>query len=260
MSWNSLSNDEYPTQDDVEDAVSQGDLEWSGTPPSLPSNRHWIRSEYEQYINHDDDPVNGLPSANLAANQHITKQQMLLFAEFTPDAPTLVVTGEGDGFVSLSWDAPQEAPDSELFRSTTDKSEPDPSDSIQTFENEDSTYTDNNVNNFTTYYYWVAISGPGGTSDFSNRVEATPFVTTQPPTAPEFELSYSASDFMSACNDTSTQTYYLDDNFCEELEVGCTLYTDDSFLGTADDGYYSDGTNWYQVDFGTIVATGDCVI
>lgn len=262
MGWNNLDSNELVTGEQVEDGVSEGDLDWSSGPPpsSMITNEHWTRGDYETYVNHDDDPVNGLPSANLAVNEHMTQQLMFLFAIFAPDAPSLSVLDSGDQFVEVGWSVGIDTTFTELYRSTVNKSTPDPGDLIDTFPEEETSFVDSGLTNNTTYYYWVRAIGPGGESDFSNRVDAMP-EDTAPPPPPSVILSYDPSNSGAACGlwPSDTDTYYLDDELCFSLDLGCNLYTDTGLSNDAPTGFYSDGESWYDVQAGEIVSTGSCL-
>jgi hypothetical protein len=104
----------------------------------------------------------------------------------------------------------------------------------------------------------VTSTGTCTTSIVLNIVGQTTTTTTS--AASSFVLGYDVSDFFAACIDygVSPTTFYSTSG--TSLGIGEFLYSNPSLSTVADDGYYSDGTNWWRVRFGAgyIASTGSC--
>ena len=76
----------------------------------------------------------------------------------------------------------------------------------------------------------------------------------------EIELGYNAVEPTDACNAT-LETYYISDpclvTTCR-LDAAFAVYTDDSCTTLADDGYYSDGSNYGTQSGGVFTFNGSC--
>lgn len=98
-----------------------------------------------------------------------------------PAAPSGLEASSGDAQIGLDWDAVSEAETYKVYRSTssTDGAEGDP----LAEDLSEASYTDDSVENGTTYYYRVTAEGSeGNESDASGEVQATPF--DEPPSRP----------------------------------------------------------------------------
>jgi hypothetical protein len=178
MTWVSYASNQHVPTATVQDAVDTGDLELlDDVITGLAANILWNRNNYQQFINHDAAEING---SGISGSQHMTKGQMVLYSAFVPDAPILSVSSVGSGSITLTWTEPVLFPLFVLYRSTTNKATPAEGDIIN--GNADTPYIDSGLNNGTAYYYWVTVTSPGGTSDFSNRVNATPVAVITTPT------------------------------------------------------------------------------
>jgi hypothetical protein len=104
----------------------------------------------------------------------------------------------------------------------------------------------------------VTSTGICTTSIILNIVGQTTTTTTSAPQS--YSLGYDVSDFFAACIDygVSPATFYSAAG--TSLGIGEFLYSNQSLSTVADDGYYSDGTNWWRVRFGAgyIASTGSC--
>ena len=94
------------------------------------------------------------------------------------------------------------------------------------------------------------------TSTTSTSTSTTSTTTLAPAS---FSLKYSATSAYDSCNTTNPATTYYSQNGVT-LGVGKRLYTNSSLTTYVSIGWYSDGTNWYQIDLanGAIVYTGLC--
>ena len=94
------------------------------------------------------------------------------------------------------------------------------------------------------------------TSTTSTSTSTTSTTTLAPAT---FSLKYSATNAYDSCNTTNPATTYYSQNGVT-LGVGKRIYTNSSLTTYASIGYYSNGTNWYQIDLtnGAIVYSGLC--
>lgn len=174
MTWGSLFNNQHVSTSNVQNAVSVGALEWSGSPVSgLDPNMYWTRNDYTAWIRHSSTQIS---SSGISGNQHMTKQDMFTYAAFVPDPPVLSLVSS-QGSVVLSWQLVPDATSYQIYRSTTNIVLPDSSHLIAS--NATSPFTDSNVTAGVTYYYWATASSSAGASTFSNRVTAT--VTAAPP-------------------------------------------------------------------------------
>lgn len=97
-----------------------------------------------------------------------------------PEAPSGLEATSGSAEVVLTWEAPAEAEEYAVYRATA--SGVDPSEEALAEGIEEPAYTDDAVQNGTTYFYRVtAMADEEG--DASSEVEVTPF--DEPPTRPE---------------------------------------------------------------------------
>lgn len=101
-------------------------------------------------------------------------------ATLAPAAPTGLKATPGNAQVTLTWTASAGATSYDVLRSTTSGDE-----YMQVGTTASPDYTDNSVDNGTTYYYVVSAVNSGGTSPNSVEVSATP--TSPPP--PDFTIS-----------------------------------------------------------------------
>jgi hypothetical protein len=94
------------------------------------------------------------------------------------------------------------------------------------------------------------------TSTTSTSTSTTSTTTLAPAS---FSLKYSATSAYDSCNTTNPATTYYSQNGVT-LGVGKRIYTNSSLTTYASIGYYSNGTNWYQIDLtnGAIVYSGLC--
>ncbi|MFC1563512.1 kelch repeat-containing protein [candidate division KSB1 bacterium] len=99
------------------------------------------------------------------------------FDPLPPAAPTNLIASAGNAQVSLIWDLNAEADMDTyiIYRSLTPGFTPESSDSIGVNTHPDTTFTDINVFNNTTYYYKIAATDTvNNLSAFSNEASATP--------------------------------------------------------------------------------------
>jgi hypothetical protein len=103
---------------------------------------------------------------------------------------------------------------------------------------------------------------PSSTSTTQNTPTPTPTPTSTPPNSYglySYSLS-SGSTYLEACSNHSihTDTYWINNG--GSLQIGNSLCQNANCLTPALDGYYSDGTNWYQVSggAGAITFGGSC--
>ena len=101
----------------------------------------------------------------------------------------------------------------------------------------------------------------GGFSTTTTSTTSTTSTSTTTTTAPtSFSLGYDEFNFFTSCTDfgTSPSTYYAATG--ATLQVGTTLYTNQTLTTLVADGFYSNGVNWWRVRFGTgvINSTGSC--
>jgi hypothetical protein len=94
------------------------------------------------------------------------------------------------------------------------------------------------------------------TSTTSTSTSTTSTTTLAPAS---FSLKYSVISAYDSCNTTNPATTYYSQNGVT-LGVGKRIYTNSSLTTYASIGYYSNGTNWYQIDLtnGAIVYSGLC--
>ena len=94
------------------------------------------------------------------------------------------------------------------------------------------------------------------TSTTSTSTSTTSTTTLAPAS---FSLKYSAISAYDSCNTTNPASTYYSQNGVT-LGVGKRLYTNTNLTTYASIGYYSNGTNWYQIDLtnGAIVYSGLC--
>ena len=104
----------------------------------------------------------------------------------------------------------------------------------------------------------VTSTGTCTTSIVLNIVGQTTTTTTS--AASSFVLGYDVSNFFTACVDYGVSPTTVYSTTAATLGVGVVLYSNPSLSTFAVDGYYSDGTNWWRVNFGSgiIVSTGSC--
>ncbi len=100
-----------------------------------------------------------------------------------PAAPTNVQALSGDGQVTLQWRVPAAVEGVNVYRATSSFSSVEGRSPVNSAAVTQSSYTDANVTNGTTYYYGVVAVGSGGaTSELSTVVAVTPIPT--PPSRP----------------------------------------------------------------------------
>ena len=99
------------------------------------------------------------------------------FVPAPPSAPTGLKAVAGDHAVALTWNAVNGATSYRLYRGTAAGAE-----SLFQSGLSSPSFTDNNVNNGTTYFYKVSAVNAGGEGPLSSEVSATPQVV--PPAAP----------------------------------------------------------------------------
>ncbi|MFC1724061.1 kelch repeat-containing protein [candidate division KSB1 bacterium] len=119
--------------------------------------------------------IGGASSSILSTNEE--------FNPANPHVPLGLTAVADDGEVNLIWNSNTDTDilQYNIYRSTTNGFSPVPGDSIGRSFHPDTTYTDNSVNNATTYYYRVAsIDSNFNMSDYSNQVSATPRDTILP--------------------------------------------------------------------------------
>jgi hypothetical protein len=94
------------------------------------------------------------------------------------------------------------------------------------------------------------------TSTTSTSTSTTSTTTLAPAS---FSLKYSVISAYDSCNTSNPATTYYSQNGVT-LGVGKRIYTNSSLTTYASIGYYSNGTNWYQIDLtnGAIVYSGLC--
>jgi hypothetical protein len=202
MTWASKANNQHVPTSDVQDAISNGNLELGDGAISGPaSNRLWTRTDYAEWINHS---TSSLVASGIAPGQHMTKAQMETHAAFLPDAPDLEVTDFGNGFVELSWLDVLESLWFTLYRNTTG-GPPTSGDILEAqLTIGDSPYLDSGLTNGVTYYYWMTTTSPGGTSLLSDRVDETPVA---PATTPQSFTGFGNEDDPSAGQYTAYLTW-----------------------------------------------------
>jgi hypothetical protein len=95
------------------------------------------------------------------------------------------------------------------------------------------------------------------TTSTTSTSTSTTSTTTLAPAS--FSLKYSTISAYDSCNTTNPATTYYSQNGVT-LGVGKRLYTNTNLATYASIGYYSNGTNWYQIDLtnGAIVYSGLC--
>ena len=96
-----------------------------------------------------------------------------------PSRPNLQLDECGDAQIQLGWNNVTGADSYQLYKSTSSSTPGDDPSGLITRSS--SSYTDTNVVNGTTYYYWVRARGPGGNSAWSNRVSCRPMAILPPP-------------------------------------------------------------------------------
>jgi len=84
--------------------------------------------------------------------------------------------------------------------------------------------------------------------------------TTTTSAASSFVLGYDVSNFFAACTDYGVSPTTVYSTAGATLAPGVVLYSNSSLSTFVVDGFYSDGTNWWRVNFGegVIVSTGSC--
>ena len=103
----------------------------------------------------------------------------------------------------------------------------------------------------------VTSTGVCTTSIVLNIVGQTTTTTTSAATS--FVLGYNLGNFFTACTNytTSPVTYYS--ITAAILQVGTTLYNEDSLTTKVSPGFYSNGTDWFQCNInGVVISTGSC--
>jgi hypothetical protein len=102
----------------------------------------------------------------------------------------------------------------------------------------------------------IAISGGAMHVYINAQWNEVAFVSTPPPPVlSPYTLTYSDMSSTDACSAVGGMTYYS-----SNLTTGGTLYTDSAGTLAADNGWYSDGSNWYEVSgsAGEVVNYGTC--
>ena len=126
-----------------------------------------------------------------------------------PSRPSLPLAECGDAQIQLDWNDVTGADSYQLYRSTSSSTPgSDPSGLIN---RSSSSYTDMDVANGTTYYYWARARGAGGNGAWSNRVSCRPMAV-PPPAAPSLAVDLCGNarielDWNSITGDTSYQLY-----------------------------------------------------
>ncbi len=124
----------------------------------------------------------GIVTATLASGSHsITKDDvanlyyisLVYTSSTTDDEGTITLTATaGDGQVVLSWSSTNISTNYQIYRDTD--SDPDGRVRITTVANSVTTYTDSDVSNGTTYYYWIKSTDDSGNTINSDAASATP--------------------------------------------------------------------------------------